>query len=302
MERIFALIDELQEIKSRLKVTRHEMQGLEVETLKSCIIEIYRELAQLDSPREIGTRGLRSGEKQTEAPQIDRDKRPSVEVREIKEPQQKEKQEIPKPTPIPDDNEDDLPEDPIARVYALARRKSAGSKSIGRAEKPTEKTPEGRSFVANETRLPSQVETSSTGSKEEIQSGFKQEENNSDQKQAPKSRPENPQNDVAPRDKVSINDRFAQQHVKKNLADKLKLSPISDLRTAIGINQRIAIINNLFGGNDKEYKKSMQFINNCKNFSEAKYYLQTDIATVYSWNEESPLVQDFMELVYRKFL
>lgn len=100
----------------------------------------------------------------------------------------------------------------------------------------------------------------------------------------------------------SINERFAQQQVKKNLADKLKLSPIKDIKAAMSLNQRIAFIKNLFKGNDEEFLKTVTFINNLKSFNEAKFYIQSEINSRYNWEEENPLVQEFMELVYRKFL
>ncbi|MGZ5243043.1 MAG: hypothetical protein ACXWW0_04145 [Bacteroidia bacterium] len=100
---------------------------------------------------------------------------------------------------------------------------------------------------------------------------------------------------------TSLNDKF-QTHVKKNLADKLKLSPISDLRSAININQRVAFINQLFKGDDKEFKNVVSTVNGFRNFSEAKFFVQSEVAPRFSWNEEDAVVQDFMELVYRKFL
>lgn len=100
---------------------------------------------------------------------------------------------------------------------------------------------------------------------------------------------------------TSLNDKF-QSHVKKNLADKLKLSPISDLRTAININQRVAFINKLFKGDDKEFKNVVTTVNGFRNFSEAKFFVQSEVAPRFSWNENDDTVQEFMELVYRKFL
>jgi len=100
----------------------------------------------------------------------------------------------------------------------------------------------------------------------------------------------------------SLNEKFAQNDVKKSLADKMKLGPISDLKSAIALNQKIAFTNALFGGDDKEFKKSLAFLNNSTNFSEAKFYLQSDIAKRYGWDDNNPLVEEFTELVYRKFL
>lgn len=106
---------------------------------------------------------------------------------------------------------------------------------------------------------------------------------------------------LAGQSKTSLNDKF-QTHVKKNLADKLKLSPISDLRTAININQRVAFINQLFKGDDKEFKNVVSTVNGFKNFSEAKFFIQSEVSPRFSWNDEDAAVQEFMELVYRKFL
>lgn len=100
----------------------------------------------------------------------------------------------------------------------------------------------------------------------------------------------------------SINERFAQQQVKKNLADKLKLSPIKDIKSAMSLNQRISFIKNLFKGNDEEFTKTVSFINNLKSFNEAKFYIQSEVSNKNGWDEENPLVQEFMELVYRKFV
>lgn len=100
----------------------------------------------------------------------------------------------------------------------------------------------------------------------------------------------------------SLNEKFAQADVKKTLADKMKLSPVTDLKSAIAINQKIAFTNGLFGADDKEFKKAITFLNNCKNFSEAKFYLQSEVSKRYGWDDQDPLVEEFTELVYRKFL
>jgi hypothetical protein len=100
----------------------------------------------------------------------------------------------------------------------------------------------------------------------------------------------------------SLNEKFQHSDPKKTLADKMKLGPISDLKSAIALNQKIAFTNALFGGDDKEFKKALTFLNNCTNFSEAKFYLQSEIGKIHNWNENDPMVEEFTELVYRKFL
>jgi len=100
----------------------------------------------------------------------------------------------------------------------------------------------------------------------------------------------------------SLNDKLSVGDSKKTLAEKMKLGPITDLKSAMALNQKIAFTNGLFKGDDKEFKKALNFLSNCRNFSEAKIYLQTEIGKINSWDENDPLVEEFTELVYRKFL
>lgn len=100
---------------------------------------------------------------------------------------------------------------------------------------------------------------------------------------------------------ASLNDRF-QGEKKSVLADKIKLTPINDLKSAINLNQKVAFIKELFGGDQKAYKKTIDFVNKCKNYSEAKFYVQSEIKAHHNWKEDEPLGKEFMDLVYRKFL
>ena len=100
----------------------------------------------------------------------------------------------------------------------------------------------------------------------------------------------------------SLNEKFAQNESRKTLADKMKLSPITDLKSAMALNQKIAFTNGLFGGDDKEFKKALAFLNSCTNFSEAKFYIQSEISKRHGWDDNNPMVEEFTELVYRKFL
>ncbi len=100
----------------------------------------------------------------------------------------------------------------------------------------------------------------------------------------------------------SLNDRLRDQGTRKNLADKLKLSPIHDLRVGITLNQKIAFIRDLFKGDEGEYRKVIMAINGMKNYAEAKYYLEHDVAQTHGWNMANPLAEELSEVVYRRFL
>lgn len=102
--------------------------------------------------------------------------------------------------------------------------------------------------------------------------------------------------------KASLHERFQEKNQQRVLSDRLKQTPISDLKSAIPVNQRIAFVQNLFNGDQKVYKKTVDFVDKCKNYSEAKMYIQSKIKDKYDWTDEDGYVQEFMNYVYRKFL
>jgi hypothetical protein len=100
--------------------------------------------------------------------------------------------------------------------------------------------------------------------------------------------------------RVSLNERLNKQ--KMDISGKLQAAPISDLKSAISLNKKIAFINELFGGDQKEYRQVIDFISSCGNYSEAKYYVQSELKNKHNWQESDKLVLEFMDLIKRKFL
>ena len=100
--------------------------------------------------------------------------------------------------------------------------------------------------------------------------------------------------------KSSLNERYSGKN--QALADKMQSSPISDLKSAININQRTAFIKELFENDSRAFKKTLDFVNKCKNYSEAKFYLNSEIKPKFNWDNENAQTKEFMNLVYRKFL
>ena len=74
---------------------------------------------------------------------------------------------------------------------------------------------------------------------------------------------------------------------------------ISDINTAIGINEKFQFINELFEGNLNEYTAAINQLNNYTSFSEAESYINS-IKEIYKWKEENPIVEKFMSIIKRK--
>ncbi len=69
------------------------------------------------------------------------------------------------------------------------------------------------------------------------------------------------------------------------LVDFLGLSPLSDLNKAWGLNERLLIIKDLFGDDLNIFNQTIEAMNKCANFAEAKSWLIQNIANQYEWTD-----------------
>ena len=89
----------------------------------------------------------------------------------------------------------------------------------------------------------------------------------------------------------------------KELSEKLSNLPIKDLRKAMGLNEKIFTMNELFGGSQPDYDKAMNELNGMSNFEQAKVYLIQNIAGKYGWTKrgKKKKAQNFIKLVRRRY-
>jgi hypothetical protein len=89
--------------------------------------------------------------------------------------------------------------------------------------------------------------------------------------------------------------------LKKEVADKIALEPIKDLRAAIGINDKFQFMESLFNKEEIVFESSIKTINAFKNFAEAQFWIKQNLRNKYQWDEESAVVMAFDQLVKRRF-
>ena len=89
----------------------------------------------------------------------------------------------------------------------------------------------------------------------------------------------------------------------KELSEKLSSTPIKDLNTAMGINDRFLTVNELFNGDANAYKECVDHINQMEGYEEAKSYLLSETAQKYDWSSAERLKKaaGFITLVQRRF-
>ncbi|MEO5946704.1 MAG: hypothetical protein ABIP79_07785 [Chitinophagaceae bacterium] len=98
---------------------------------------------------------------------------------------------------------------------------------------------------------------------------------------------------------LSMNDRLKQ--LKPEIVERLKETPVKDLRKAVGINDRFHFINELFRGDENMYERCIKTINSFSIYVEAEYWITRELKVKLGWNNENTTVQHFDQLVKRRF-
>ncbi len=90
----------------------------------------------------------------------------------------------------------------------------------------------------------------------------------------------------------------------RELAEKLQELPIEDLRRAMGINERIFTINELFGGDQRAFDETIARLNQFTSFEQAKTYLIEEIAVPFGWTrpDKKEVAKNFIKLVRRLYI
>ncbi|MCK4465423.1 MAG: hypothetical protein KAU83_06905 [Bacteroidales bacterium] len=94
------------------------------------------------------------------------------------------------------------------------------------------------------------------------------------------------------------NEELAEKNPVRDLSEKLQSQPISDIGSAIGLNEKFLFINELFNGNSEKFEETIRYLNNAPNFNDAFNYLNEH----FDWEMENPSVQKLLDLARRKLI
>lgn len=85
-----------------------------------------------------------------------------------------------------------------------------------------------------------------------------------------------------------------------NLGSRLGNTPVTDLKSVIGLAEKFAFINELFGGDPLAYEKAIVQLNGSSRLAEAEAYLGT-LRLNHRWPADSQMAGVLAEIVRRKF-
>lgn len=88
-----------------------------------------------------------------------------------------------------------------------------------------------------------------------------------------------------------------------DLSGKLESTPIKDIASAFGLNERIVCQNILFNGDKSLFDATVEKLNGMSNFQEASQFLCSDIVDRFQWMDEAKMknAQIFLKLIRRRY-
>lgn len=101
-------------------------------------------------------------------------------------------------------------------------------------------------------------------------------------------------------DKKTLNERLQQEKPDNTLGSRLQQNQISDIKTAIGINEKFQFINELFAGSMQDYTMAIGQLNQFRNLEEAVNFIDI-LKFKYNWDMNADAYRKVMEIVRRRY-
>ncbi len=98
----------------------------------------------------------------------------------------------------------------------------------------------------------------------------------------------------------SVHQAFEEKTVDHSLASKLQYNPINDLRSAIGINDKFLMMNQLFTGSLEQYNSNIERLNNFHNFEDADSFL-VQLKELHTWSDDLTALEKLNHYVKRRY-
>lgn len=99
----------------------------------------------------------------------------------------------------------------------------------------------------------------------------------------------------------SLNDKISSQNQNRTEVNSIIQPAVSDLRKAVGLNDKFAFIKGLFNNSVESFEKALTDLNACSTFAEAKQLVDQQLANRYDWDQKPELHDQFLNVVKKRF-
>jgi hypothetical protein len=101
-------------------------------------------------------------------------------------------------------------------------------------------------------------------------------------------------------DKLTINQKISSQQADKAKAEQ-NIKPISDIKLAITLNDKLLYVKDLFNGYNLAYSEAIEILNRFNTFEEASRFLKTNYVTKNNWDGKPATTEKFYALLKRRY-
>lgn len=98
---------------------------------------------------------------------------------------------------------------------------------------------------------------------------------------------------------VTVNQKISAQLAGKSTEQTIQ--PITDLKTAITLNEKLLYVKDLFNGYSLAYSEAIDILNRFKTFDEADQYLKKNYAIKNNWETKPQTAEKFYTLLRRRY-
>lgn len=98
----------------------------------------------------------------------------------------------------------------------------------------------------------------------------------------------------------SLHQAYEEQTADHSIAARLQYNPINDLRSAIGINDKFLIMNQLFKGSMEQYNSAIERLNGFYNYEDAEIFLGS-LKILHDWADDLPANEKLLHFVKRRY-
>lgn len=101
--------------------------------------------------------------------------------------------------------------------------------------------------------------------------------------------------------KPTLNDILSGNTANRNLNSASSRAPITDLKQAISLNDKMRYIKDLFNGYNLAYAEAIDLVNKMPDFKTADTFLKSNYAAKHNWADKQDTVDQFYELLNLRF-
>ena len=103
---------------------------------------------------------------------------------------------------------------------------------------------------------------------------------------------------------ITRNQKMSSQQSDKaaSKSEQLSIKPISDIKLAITLNDKLLYVKDLFNGYNLAYSEAIEILNRFNTFEEAQRFLKTNYVTKNNWESKQATADKFYALLKRRYV